>query len=116
MSKLNIRIDPERPEPLSRQITEQIVKLIEEEKLRPKELLPGERTLATSVGVGRDVVRRSYHNLETLGLIEVWGLHGRRVRAEISKNKRLNSAEPPRPAAVKITSQKARQRRKRSKQ
>lgn len=80
--KLKVRVNRNRPESMTRQITSQLTGLIETGALAAGELLPSERTLAESLGVARNVVRRSYDNLTSGGHVESEGRRGRRVRAQ----------------------------------
>lgn len=80
MSKLKVRVNRKGPESLTRQITNQLTGLINTGVLAAGELLPSERTLADSLGVARNVVRRSYDYLMSGELVEGQGRRGRRVR------------------------------------
>ena len=80
MSKLKVRVSRTRPESLTRQITDQLTGLINTGALAAGEMLPSERTLADTLGVARNVVRRSYDYLMSGELIEGEGRRGRRVR------------------------------------
>ncbi|HEV2912905.1 MAG TPA: winged helix-turn-helix domain-containing protein [Pyrinomonadaceae bacterium] len=84
MSKLKVRVNRTRPESLTRQITDQITGLISTGALAAGEMLPSERTLADSLGVARNVVRRSYDYLMSGELIQGEGRLGRRVRGASS--------------------------------
>lgn len=80
MSKsIKVRVNRTKPESMTRQITNQLTDLIQSGVLAAGELLPSERTLADSLGVARNVVRRSYDYLSTGGQIESSGRQGRRV-------------------------------------
>jgi DNA-binding FadR family transcriptional regulator len=80
MSKtLKVRINRSKPESMTKQITNQLTSLIQTGVLAAGELLPSERTLADSLGVARNVVRRSYEYLSSGGHIEGRGRGGRRV-------------------------------------
>jgi DNA-binding GntR family transcriptional regulator len=80
VSKLKVRVNRSRPESMTRQITDQLAGLINTGILAAGELLPSERTLADSLGVARNVVRRSYDYLTSSDLIAGEGRRGRRVR------------------------------------
>jgi DNA-binding GntR family transcriptional regulator len=80
MSKLKVRVNRSRPESMTRQITDQLAGLINTGILAAGEMLPSERTLAESLGVARNVVRRSYDYLASSALIAGEGRRGRRVR------------------------------------
>ena len=87
MSKLKVRVSRTRPESLTRQITDQLTGLISTGALAAGEMLPSERTLADSLGVARNVVRRSYDYLLSGDLIQGEGRLGRRVRGAASSRK-----------------------------
>lgn len=55
----------------SRQVVEQIKKLVDEGGLRPGQRLPSERELAAQFGVSRATLREAVHSLASLGLLEV---------------------------------------------
>jgi DNA-binding GntR family transcriptional regulator len=69
---------------MTRQITDQLAGLINTGILAAGEMLPSERTLAESLGVARNVVRRSYDYLASSALIAGEGRRGRRVRGGTS--------------------------------
>lgn len=69
---------------MTRQITDQLAGLINTGILAAGEMLPSERTLADSLGVARNVVRRSYDYLASSDLIAGEGRRGRRVRGSSS--------------------------------
>ena len=79
MTKLKVRVNRKGPGSLTRQITDQLTGLINTGALAVGELLPSERTLADSLGVARNVVRRSYDYLASGNLIQGEGRRGRRV-------------------------------------
>jgi DNA-binding GntR family transcriptional regulator len=80
VSKLKVRVNRKGPESLTRQITNQLTGLINTGVLAAGEMLPSERTLADTLGVARNVVRRSYDYLMSGELVEGQGRRGRRVR------------------------------------
>lgn len=86
------RVNRKSPVTLADQVTEKLAELIDAGELPSGEILPGERSLAESLKVDRDVVRRSYRVLEERGLIEKWGHMGKRVRPQ-SKRKRQGSSK-----------------------
>lgn len=86
MSKLKVRVNRSGPESMTRQITNQLAGLINTGILAAGELLPSERTLADSLGVARNVVRRSYDYLASSALIAGEGRRGRRVRGGSSSS------------------------------
>lgn len=85
--KLKVRVNRNKAESMTRQITNQLTGLIETGVLTAGELLPSERTLADTLGVARNVVRRSYDYLTSGGHVESQGKKGRRVRAKASGKK-----------------------------
>ncbi|HEX8774495.1 MAG TPA: winged helix-turn-helix domain-containing protein [Pyrinomonadaceae bacterium] len=87
MSKLKVRVNRKGPESLTRQITNQLTGLINTGVLAAGEMLPSERTLAESLGVARNVVRRSYDYLMSGELVEGQGRRGRRVRGSSAGGK-----------------------------
>ncbi len=56
---------------LAEQVTENLLLFIEEQHLKPGDLLPSETSLSTSFGVSRPVVREALKNLEGKGMIEI---------------------------------------------
>jgi GntR family transcriptional regulator/MocR family aminotransferase len=85
--KLKVRVNRSKPESMTRQITNQLTGLIETGALVAGELLPSERTMADTLGVARNVVRRSYDYLTSGGHVESEGRKGRRVRAQSASRK-----------------------------
>jgi DNA-binding FadR family transcriptional regulator len=83
--KLKVRVNRNKPESMTRQITDQLTGLIETGVLAAGELLPSERTLADTLGVARNVVRRSYDYLSSGGHVESEGRRGKRVRTQSAK-------------------------------
>lgn len=63
---------------LSDVVFEQLIDLIEEEKLQPGDQMPGERELMESFGVGRPVVREAMQRLAGMGMITIQ--HGERAK------------------------------------
>lgn len=92
MSKLKVRVNRKGPESLTRQITNQLTGLINTGVLAAGEMLPSERTLADSLGVARNVVRRSYEYLMSGELVEGQGRRGRRVRGAGGKGSKKSSS------------------------
>ena len=64
-----IVLSPENPDPLYRQVTDQIRDAIASGELQPDELLPSIRELALSLDVSVITIKRAYQDLETEGLI-----------------------------------------------
>lgn len=85
--KLKVRVNRRGQESMTRQITSQLSGLIETGVLAAGELLPSERTLADTLGVARNVVRRSYDYLTSGGHVESEGRRGRRVRSQSAGRK-----------------------------
>ena len=106
MSKLKVRVNRSRPESMTRQITDQLAGLINTGILAAGEMLPSERTLAESLGVARNVVRRSYDYLTSSALIAGEGRRGRRVRGGSSASSRKKGAAATSRASGKKSSAK----------
>jgi len=66
---------------LSDDVREQLAQLIESGTLRPGDLLPSERELMDSLGVGRPAIREAMQALARAGLIEI--RHGERARVAV---------------------------------
>ena len=79
--KTTIRVNRNRPESLTKQITDQLTGLIESGAMTVGSYLPSERELANSVKVARNVVRGSYENLMRAGRIQSEGRKGKTVKA-----------------------------------
>ncbi|HEX8143010.1 MAG TPA: winged helix-turn-helix domain-containing protein [Pyrinomonadaceae bacterium] len=92
MSKIKVRVNRKGPESLTRQITNQLTGLINTGVLAAGEMLPSERTLADSLGVARNVVRRSYDYLMSGELVEGQGRRGRRVRGASASGRSTGAA------------------------
>ena len=85
--KTTIRVNRNRPESLTKQITDQLTGLIESGAMTVGSYLPSERELANSVKVARNVVRGSYENLMRAGKIQSEGRKGKTVRASGGRRK-----------------------------
>ena len=91
-------IQPSAPDPIFRQIAEQIRRLIASRQLAPCELLPSVRDVAEFHAVNPMTVSRAYSLLEAEGLLErlrgkgmaVRGTHGRPA----SPDQRLELLDP----------------------
>lgn len=86
----HIRVTRKRPESMTRQITEQLTRLIESGAMTVGSYLPSERELANSLKVARNVVRGSYENLMKAGRIQSEGRKGRtvgRTKGALKKSK-----------------------------
>ena len=85
--KTSIRVNRNRPESLTKQITDQLTGLIESGAMTVGSYLPSERELANSVKVARNVVRGSYENLMRAGRIQSEGRKGKTVKASGARRK-----------------------------
>jgi len=72
---------------MTKQITDQLMGLIESGVYTVGSYLPSERDLANQVNVARNVVRGSYENLMRAGKIQSEGRKGKTVRSAGSKKK-----------------------------
>lgn len=72
---------------MTKQITDQLMGLIESGAYTVGSYLPSERDLANQVKVARNVVRGSYENLMRAGKIQSEGRKGKTVRSAGSKKK-----------------------------
>jgi len=68
---LKIFIDKESPNPIYKQIIEQITLQIKNGSLKPGEKLPSERELAAQTGISRSTIKKAYEELERNKVIEV---------------------------------------------
>jgi len=66
---LFIALSNDNPDPMYRQVTDQIRDAIASGELQPDELLPSIRELALSLDVSVITIKRAYRDLETEGLI-----------------------------------------------
>ncbi len=64
-----ITLSPENPDPMYRQVLDQIKDAIAAGELKPDELLPSIRELALELGVSIITIKRAYQDLESEGLI-----------------------------------------------
>ena len=85
--KTTIRVNRKRPESMTKQITDQLMGLIESGVMTAGEYLPSERDLASNLKVARNVVRGSYENLMKAGRVQSEGRKGRTVRAAGGKKR-----------------------------
>ena len=67
---LLVTIDRTSQVPAFRQICDRVVELVDQGALRPGDRLPPTRALATSTGVHRSTVVRSYSELRALGYLQ----------------------------------------------
>lgn len=68
---LKIIIDKENPNPIYKQVIEQIALQIKDGHIKPGERLPSERELATQTGISRGTIKKAYEELERNKVIEV---------------------------------------------
>jgi GntR family transcriptional regulator/MocR family aminotransferase len=66
---IGIRIDPQRKQPLHRQIFDEVVARIESKAFPPGFRLPPSRELARELGAHRNTVARAYTELESAGFV-----------------------------------------------
>jgi GntR family transcriptional regulator len=66
---LFIALSTENPDPMYRQVTDQIRDAIAAGELRPDEMLPSIRELALALDVSVITIKRAYQDLESEGLI-----------------------------------------------
>jgi 2-aminoadipate transaminase len=66
---IGIRIDPQRKQPLHRQIFDEVVARIESKAFPPGFRLPPSRELARELGAHRNTVARAYSELESAGFV-----------------------------------------------
>ena len=64
-----IALSPDNPDPMYRQVTDQIKDAIASGELQPDELLPSIRELALELMVSVITIKRAYQDLESEGLI-----------------------------------------------
>ena len=64
-----IRLSADNPDPMYRQVTDQIRDAIAAGDLQPDQLLPSIRELALELGVSVITIKRAYQDLEKAGLI-----------------------------------------------
>ena len=77
---------PIRKRKLSHEVQERLLRLIEDEEMRPGDPLPSERDLMQSYEVGRPAVREALQNLERMGLIAIrHGDHARVAEPSIGR-------------------------------
>ena len=64
-----IQLSADNPDPMYRQVTDQIRDAIAAGDLQPEQLLPSIRELALELGVSVITIKRAYQDLEDAGLI-----------------------------------------------
>ena len=65
---------------LADKVTEQLLEYIDDQHLRPGDLLPSETSLSTSFGVSRPVVREALKHLEGKGVLDIINGKGALIR------------------------------------
>lgn len=78
---LLLKIDRQGRQPVFRQIAQQIIQLIQNDTLRPGDILPPTRDLATTLSVSRFTVSQAYSELWAQGYTEARQGSNTRVRA-----------------------------------
>lgn len=78
-------------------VVEQIIDLIQAGRLRDQEVLPGERRLATAMGVSRHTIREAIETLQDAGVlaVEAGGSGGTRVASIWMPESLVGDREPP---------------------
>jgi len=85
--KTTIRVNRKSRDSMTKQITDQLMGLIESGAYTVGSYLPSERELASTAKVARNVVRGSYENLMKAGRIQSEGRKGRTVRSSGGKKR-----------------------------
>jgi DNA-binding FadR family transcriptional regulator len=73
-----LRGTPIQKRKLAHDVRERLLEMIESGELRPGDVLPSEREMMDSLGVGRPAIREAMQALERAGLIQI--RHGERAR------------------------------------
>jgi len=89
--EIKLRVNRKSPQSLTKQITDQLIDLIDRGVMTAGTFVPSERALANTLGVARNVVRGSYEYLSKGGKLEGAGSAGRKVRAKTSRGKTTRS-------------------------
>jgi GntR family transcriptional regulator len=79
-------VDPDRHEPLYRQVTAAIREAIANRSLKPNDALPPERELADLFGVSRITIRKAISGLVNEGVLETRHGSGTFVHSKVEKN------------------------------
>lgn len=83
-------MEPIRYRKLADGVQDRLLKMIQGENLNPGDLLPSERELMQTLGVGRPAIREAMQNLHRMGLLDI--RHGGRARvAEPSISRMMDS-------------------------
>lgn len=73
------------PDPLYRQIKEQIRILLKSGELKPGDSLPSIRSLSKQLDIAGNTAARAYQELETEGIIVTGGRRGSFIRADLNE-------------------------------
>jgi len=73
---MNSDLTPIRRRKLADEVQERLLDLLQAGDLKPGDLLPSERELMSSYGVGRPAIREAMQNLQRMGLVDI--RHGER--------------------------------------
>ena len=77
-----LKIDPERQQPLYRQIQAVLRDAVADRTLRPDDALPPERELAAEFGVSRITIRKAIEGLVSEGVLDTHHGSGTFVRTD----------------------------------
>ena len=80
------KIDPDRQQPLYRQIQAVLRDAVADRTLRPDDALPPERELAAEFGVSRITIRKAIEGLVNEGVLDTHHGSGTFVRSKVEKN------------------------------
>ncbi len=80
------KIDPDRQQPLYRQIQAVLREAVADRTLRPDDALPPERDLAAEFGVSRITIRKAIEGLVNEGVLDTHHGSGTFVRTRVEKN------------------------------
>ena len=76
-----IQIEPQSDVPIYEQVTRQIIEGIARGEMKPGDMLPSVRNLATDLGVNMHTVNKSYHELEAKGILTIRPKSGAIIRS-----------------------------------
>jgi GntR family transcriptional regulator len=79
-------LDPDRQQPLYRQIQAVIRDAVADRTLRPDDALPPERELAADFGVSRITIRKAIEGLVKEGVLDTHHGSGTFIRSRVEKN------------------------------
>ena len=80
------KVDPDRQQPLYRQIQAVLRDAVADRTLRPDDALPPERELAAEFGVSRITIRKAIEGLVSEGVLDTHHGSGTFVRTRVEKN------------------------------